>query len=293
MNKMFHTRLGAAAIMLALGVNAPVNAESAALPAPAPVPAPTTTVWNRLGIPQAFHKMRDSTTNRRGNRPESERTDPLKRIADPANLDSPNPAIKKAAEVKADQDLAPQKIKAIKYLATVGCDCYPGVKDALLASLDDCTEAVRYEAAVAFCQAAGNPCCHCAKSCCNAKVMEKLHDVAYGQDESGCYKEASARVRAAAEMALNACRRKVGATTEPRPIEPPKGPKERSSNEPTPAPIPEPKPLPVNPPNPSASDLPPQERKPSVTLRILPESGDGQEDTAVRQATATEPSVEK
>jgi len=131
MNKMFHTRLGAAAIMLALGVNAPVNAESAALPAPAPVPAPTTTVWNRLGIPQAFHKMRDSTTNRRGNRPESERTDPLKRIADPANLDSPNPAIKKAAEVKADQDLAPQKIKAIKYLATVGCDCYPGVKDAL------------------------------------------------------------------------------------------------------------------------------------------------------------------
>jgi hypothetical protein len=157
-----------------------------------------------------------------------------------------------------------------------------------LASLDDCTEAVRYEAAVAFCQAAGNPCCHCGKSCCNAKVMEKLHDVAFGQDESGCNKESSARVRAAAEMALNACRRKVGATEPPKPIEPPKGPKETPSNEPTPAPIPEPKPLPATPANPSTSDLRLEEHKPTVTLRILPASGDGQEDTAVRQATATE-----
>jgi hypothetical protein len=74
----------------------------------------------------------------------------------PANLESQNPALKAAAKVKSEEDLAPQKIKAIKYLATIGCGCYPGVREALLAALDDCTESVRYEAAIAFCQAAGN-----------------------------------------------------------------------------------------------------------------------------------------
>ena len=48
-----------------------------------------------------------------------------RRIADPANLQSDNPAIKAAAKAKAEQDLAPQKIKAIKYLATVGCAAFP------------------------------------------------------------------------------------------------------------------------------------------------------------------------
>jgi hypothetical protein len=174
----------------------------------APVPPPTTTFWNKMGIPQAFNKARDATSNARGNRPNSERKPPLLRLADPANLNSPYPEVKKAAEIKADKDAAPQKIKAIKYLATVGCGCYPGVNDALLAALNDCTEEVRYAAAVALCQAAGNPCNRCESSgCCNAKVMAKLHEKAYGQDAKGCYLESSAQVREAAKNALNSCRR--------------------------------------------------------------------------------------
>jgi hypothetical protein len=161
-----------------------------------------------LGIPQGFNKIQDGLLNRKGKHPGMERKDALLRIADPANLESKIPAIKAAAEIKADADLAPQKIKAIKYLASVGCGCASqkvDVQGALLAALDDCTEDVRYEAAVAICKTAGNPCCHCGSTCCGPDLTAKLNDMAYGQDENGCWKEASARVRAAAAGALNAC----------------------------------------------------------------------------------------
>lgn len=176
---------------------------------PAPVPAAPTTLWNFLGIPQGFQKVRDATTNPLGNHPKWERKPALKRIADPANLASDNPAIQAAAKIKADADLAPQKIKAIKYLATLCCGCAKNkeeVRDALLAALDDCTEDVRYEAAVALCQCAGNVCTVCNRgSCCDAKIMNKLTKMAEGKDAQECYLEPSARVRAAAAYALGAC----------------------------------------------------------------------------------------
>ncbi len=56
------------------------------------------------------------------------------------------PALEVAAEIKKQEDMVPQKIQAIKYLAKIGCDCYPGVRDALLKALDDCNEKVRREA---------------------------------------------------------------------------------------------------------------------------------------------------
>ena len=124
---------------------------SAAAWAQAPAaPASSPTLWSYLGIPQGVNKLEDATWNRSGNRPDAERTNPLTRIADPANLSDNMPkSIQTAAKIKQQEDLAPQKIKAIKYLATVGCGCYQkmGVREALLESLDDCTEEVRYEAA--------------------------------------------------------------------------------------------------------------------------------------------------
>ncbi|MHC4404145.1 MAG: hypothetical protein ACYTG0_31205 [Planctomycetota bacterium] len=168
------------------------------------------TIWHFFGLPQARLKLRDNLANRRGNRPGLERKPPLKALADPANLESEVPAIKAAAEIKAQEDLKEQKIKAIKYLASVGCGCYPGVKEALLAALEDCTEEVRLEAAVAFCEASGNPCKTCnLNSCCDADVIAKLKEKAFGQDEKGCYKEQSAQVRSAAARALSACQRIV------------------------------------------------------------------------------------
>lgn len=175
-------------------------------PPPVPAAASPCTLWQFLGIPQAAHEFQGAHLNKLGNKPDKEVKPPLKGLADPANLQSPNPAIKKAAEIKQEEDLAPQKIKAIKYLATIGCACHPGVKDALLAALDDCTEAVRYEAVLAFCHAAGNPCKTCNKnSCCGPDVKKKLREMADGMDANGCLKEPSPRVRAAAAAALNAC----------------------------------------------------------------------------------------
>ena len=151
--------------------------------------------------------------------------------------------IKAAAKIKTEEDLAQQKIKAIKYLATIGCGCYPGVKDALLAALEDCTEEVRYEGALAFCEAAGNPCKQCNQSgCCAADVMTKLREMAYGQDDKCCFTEPSARVRAMAASALKRCQQ----------IHPP-GPQpaapEGGGELPIEAPLPEPQPgeVPVNP----------------------------------------------
>ncbi|MBN2023831.1 MAG: hypothetical protein JW809_13680 [Pirellulales bacterium] len=226
--------------------------------------AASQTIWHFLGIPRGIQKIRDVTTNRRGNRPGLERETPIRRIADPENLQSDSAAVKLAAKIKTEEDLAPQKIKAIKYLATVGCGCYEGVAEALLAKLDDCSEEVRFEAAIAFCEAAGNPCEYCGgKGCCSAKVMTKLHAVAYEQDENGCYTERSARVRQAAANALAACRRVLPPAGEaPRQGEPDEGetiPEGGPTPAPTPAPLapmPETDPVTRDEQRPGASRLP-------------------------------------
>lgn len=196
------------------------SAAPGALPGAAPA-----TLWRFMGIPQGIRKMQGATRNRNGNRPNREPRPPLKAIADPANLDPGNgPAINKAAEIKQKEDLAPQKIKALKYLATIGCGCYPGVEEALAKSLkfgDECTEEVRYEAALAIQDAALSNCAKCGKSCCcTAEMMQLLNDVATGRDADGCFFEPSARVREAACQALLACRARVRVYPAPPASEP-------------------------------------------------------------------------
>lgn len=210
---------------------AEVPAAPSAAPTAASVPP---TLWSFLGLKQTADKYKKHLTVHKEKKAEKQalqgghaclkrlfgplcpcgcpkceilkKKPPLAPLADPANLESPNPAIKAAAEIKAEEELAPQKIKAIRYLSTIGCRCYPQVKPALLAALDDCTEEVRYEAALAFCRSAGNPCTVCNSStCCDPDVRKKLADLASGMDDQDCWKEPSPRVRSAAAGALNAC----------------------------------------------------------------------------------------
>ena len=147
--------------------------------------------------------------NRLGTRfPGLEAKPALTAISDPANLKSPNPAVAAAAGVKADEDAAPQKIKALNYLAKVGCtNCYPDIEKAFLAALDDCTESVRFAAADNLRDIAGCPCQCCKeKSCCSPAMRKKLREVACAIDEkTKCYKEASPRVRRVARLALEKC----------------------------------------------------------------------------------------
>ncbi len=123
-------------------------------------------------------------------------------ITDPANLseDSP-PAVQAAAAIKQEEDAAPQKIMAIRYLATLGCGgCYEKVEDALLEGLSDCTEEVRFEAVKALQCKPDCGCKYCSSpSCCSDKVRKKLEEL------TTCEKEPSARVRRVARMALACC----------------------------------------------------------------------------------------
>ena len=127
--------------------------------------------------------------NRLGNNPGMESTGPLKRIADPANLQSQNPEIQAAAKIKQDQDLAPQKDqgdqipghRGLRLLS--GCERSPGRRIGRL--LGRCSLRGRWP-----CHAAGNPCKQCEKNgCCNAVVMNKFQEMAYGQDDQ-CVREA-------------------------------------------------------------------------------------------------------
>lgn len=193
---------------------------------PAAVAAPPHTLWRFLGIPQGYKRLYDARANRLGNHPGLEAKPPLKAIGDPMNLLEPNLAIKKAAEIKIQEDLAPQKIKALKYLAKIGCGCYPGVKEALMAALDDCTERVRYEAAKAIAEAAVAHCEVCSKNCCcDPAMLEKLRKIACEQDANCCWIEPSERVREMAREACEACRRAwqppVIVEPAPTPVPPP------------------------------------------------------------------------
>lgn len=144
-----------------------------------------------------------------GRFPGLQATPPLLPITDPANMneDAP-PVLKAAAGAKAEEDTAPQKIMAIRYLAQLGCGgCYPNIEDAILASLDDCTEAVRYEAAAALRGTNRSSCHYCnSKTCCSNKVQKKLQSIAFEMDkDGGCPKEPSPRVRRMARLALQRC----------------------------------------------------------------------------------------
>lgn len=225
----------------------------------APEPAPTPTIWRFLGIPQTFQRLTDGTMNRFGNLPALERKPPVKKLADKANLESKNPAIKKAAEIKAEEDLAKQKIKAIKYLAKIGCGCYDKkgditVKEALMAALDDCTEQVRYEAAKAIAESAGENCEMCNRDCCcDEALTEKLAEIVYEKDDKCCWKEPSERVREAAKEALCACCPGTGpmeSTMGPDPETPgrlPEGPQPEAATPPMP---------PVDPESPMTFEVP-------------------------------------
>ena len=90
------------------------------LSAQVPTPPPASpTIWSFLGIPQACEKVNAQLLNRHGKHPGLEAKPAILLLADPRNLESPIEPIKAAAEIKQAEDLKPQKIKAIKYLASI------------------------------------------------------------------------------------------------------------------------------------------------------------------------------
>ncbi len=220
---------GCATPQAATPAAAPTSAQAGAttIVAIAP-PAPQhPSIWRILGVPQAYQglcNIRTRITSVLGSRfPGLEGRPPMVPIADPANADSPTPAVAAAADVKAQEDAAPQKIKAIRYLAKIGCEGrYRQVEDALVQAMDDPNAKVRLAAVKAVRGTAGDPCKSCQSgSCCSPKVMKKLYELANETDSFGCYKEPSEEVRRNARLAMNAC----GGAIAPAPL-PTEGPSE-------------------------------------------------------------------
>jgi hypothetical protein len=151
---------------------------------------------------------------------------PVLPLTDPANLSDSAPAtVQAAADIAAQEAQAAQKIAALRFLATIGCrGCYEGVEEAFIAGLEDCTEEVRYEAAKAIRDTTTNHCQMCnSDKCCSEKIQQKLREMAYETDDSGCPKEPSDRVRRQARLALAEC---GPAPAAPQPAPPPEGPPE-------------------------------------------------------------------
>jgi hypothetical protein len=132
---------------------------------------------------------------------------PSSALGSPLSPNSSNPAVAAAAGAKADEAAAGQKVKALRYLGSLGCGgCYPNVEVALLAALDDCTEVVRFEAASVLADTSRGRCRYCDSGrCCSPAVRKKLIKVATDTRDNGCFVEPSARVRRMARVALCNC----------------------------------------------------------------------------------------
>lgn len=133
---------------------------------------------------------------------------PMLALSDPANLGpDASPAVQAAAKAKADEDEVPQKAKAVRYLASLGCGkCHPDTEEALLAALEDCHEEIRYEAVRGLRGVVGSKCGGCRQdSCCTAELLKKLYEIAYGTDMHGCFLEPSSRVRRNARLVIRGC----------------------------------------------------------------------------------------
>lgn len=220
--------------LLSCAVSMLIGCRGAQVPTP-----PVTTVWQKLGVPQAAAGLRDGLVNRRGNFPGLERKPPLARLVDAPALDPESKLFEASAEIKKNEDLKKQKIKALKYLAEVGCGCYNddgSMEAALLEALNDCDADVRL-AAVEAIEAAAGSCCNCSNSCnvtcCTEKIQEKLMEMARGEDD-GCFKEPSPEIRAAATRAFTACPPITVKPKEEEDVEPEVEPT-NPGNEPTPA----------------------------------------------------------
>ncbi|QEG01472.1 hypothetical protein Mal15_55480 [Stieleria maiorica] len=193
---------------------APTSAQAGAttIVAVAAPAAPGMTLPQFLGLDLVFGGIRTvggRVRNRLGTRfPGLEARPPIKSITDPSNLGpDASPAEKAAAEAKIEQDKAPQKAKAIKFLAKQGCGkCNEAAEDALLAALDDCSEDIRIATLDGLREAVtGKGGCICPNSCCSPKLLKKLYEIVYEKDDCNEFVEPSHYVRRRARLVICAC----------------------------------------------------------------------------------------
>ena len=162
------------------------------------------------GLGSGIHGACTSLRSRLGMRfPGLEPQAPLLTITDPANQgEDATPEVQAAAKQKEEKEKAAQKIKAIRYLTSeTGCGkCYPETEKAIVSSLQDCIEAVRFETVKGLRKQITCKCVGCRNDCCcTDPILEQLHKMANDTDCHGCPVEQSARVRRLARIVLCKC----------------------------------------------------------------------------------------
>ena len=192
--------------------------------APQPFPPNGPTIWSRLGIDplqreyyrrkaartplgQLRAKIREPFSKLTGGviPPFAPKTPSVAELKDPG-------AVGAAAKAKLDRAGAEERIKAVKYLATLDCHYWPEAEEALIGALRaDRNECVRYEAAVALLHGC----------CCTCKVTVALSIAVSCSDADGNPSERSARVRAVAAHALDRCLSSACCAPELPPLVPP------------------------------------------------------------------------
>ncbi len=202
-----------AAVLLVFLVPFAGCATAPAVPAGLPnaIPHRPPTLWTFLGVDCVFKYLNckhERCVAKLGQTfPDLEPTLPLLLNTSPEAATSPSVAIQNTAHVLAEEQLAPQKIKAVKAAAQVGSAAYPQVEEALLAGLDDRNAKVRLATVKAILSTAGNQRCDdCDRSGnCTPAIRRKLWELGYGIDPDGCPLEPSPPVRRVARLALNSC----------------------------------------------------------------------------------------
>lgn len=150
-------------------------------------------------------------------------------MGDPANLQSPSPAVAAAASIQQAEAAAPGKIKALRYLSTMDCSRNPQVEEAFLAGLDDCSDSVRIAAVESIidsnkrCQSCSTTCKSCSTcgGCCTPAIFARLNHLAYSVDEKNCWSEPNSKVRRLARIALSHCNSPEMPAQQPMPLEMP------------------------------------------------------------------------
>jgi hypothetical protein len=185
-----------------------MGSESMAQDTGAAAPPAPATIFDKLGLSKIKKKMqekKDAKVNADGCSPDKETKPKLVKLSDEKNLESDNDLLKIAAKAKQDQDLAPQKIKALRYLSSLGCGCNADVEKAVLSGMEDCVPSVRAEAVklVVASMQGSNLCAQCkqqGKGKCCGRVKQIIScDLCRGGGCRACNNQGSVAVQSGGE----------------------------------------------------------------------------------------------
>lgn len=126
-------------------------------------------------------------------------------VSDPANAESPSPAVANAHKVKKAKAAKAAKVKAVVALGLEDCVGDPLVEEGILAALDDPHAEVRIKAIEAIMRSRRGCDNCCNGGCCSVPIRQKLTTMVYEKTGPCCWLEPNSKARRLARLALDGC----------------------------------------------------------------------------------------